>query len=70
MSKALYDDVQRFLSDAWGPMGGWYQAVVFAADLNDTDGNRSTKRKGVKSNVKDVNSTKRSRSTRVKTETK
>jgi N-glycosylase/DNA lyase len=33
MSKAIYEDIQQFLSEAWGPVGGWYQAVVFAADL-------------------------------------
>lgn len=33
MSPALYDDIQEFLADKWGPMGGWCQAVVFAADL-------------------------------------
>ncbi|KAL7423974.1 8-oxoguanine glycosylase ogg1 [Cryptotrichosporon argae] len=33
MSKHVYDEVQAFLADAWGPMGGWCQAVMFAADL-------------------------------------
>lgn len=33
MSKALYDEVQGFLEERWGEMGGWCQAVMFAADL-------------------------------------
>jgi len=33
MSKIRYDEVQTFLADKWGPMGGWCQAVMFAADL-------------------------------------
>ncbi|BEJ18199.1 hypothetical protein CspHIS471_0704760 [Cutaneotrichosporon sp. HIS471] len=33
MSPALYDDIQAFLAEQWGPLGGWCQAVVFAADL-------------------------------------
>nr|XP_018263816.1 N-glycosylase/DNA lyase [Kwoniella dejecticola CBS 10117]OBR85974.1 N-glycosylase/DNA lyase [Kwoniella dejecticola CBS 10117] len=33
MSKQVYDETQQFLSDKWGPMGGWCQAVMFAADL-------------------------------------
>ena len=33
MSKQIYDEVQGFLVDKWGPMGGWCQAVMFAADL-------------------------------------
>lgn len=32
-SSAIYEDVQAFLSEAWGPLGGWTQAVVFASDL-------------------------------------
>lgn len=33
MSKQIYDEVQSFLEDKWGDMGGWTQAVMFAADL-------------------------------------
>ncbi|KLT45667.1 DNA glycosylase [Cutaneotrichosporon oleaginosum] len=33
MSPVLYDDIQSFLAEQWGPLGGWCQAVVFAADL-------------------------------------
>jgi len=33
MSKIKYDEVQTFLVEKWGPMGGWCQAVMFAADL-------------------------------------
>ncbi|OCF55669.1 N-glycosylase/DNA lyase [Kwoniella mangroviensis CBS 10435] len=33
MSKQVYDETQQFLLDRWGPMGGWCQAVMFAADL-------------------------------------
>ncbi|WVF72170.1 hypothetical protein IAT40_006982 [Kwoniella sp. CBS 6097] len=33
MSKQVYDETQQFLLDKWGPMGGWCQAVMFAADL-------------------------------------
>jgi N-glycosylase/DNA lyase len=33
MSKQLYEEIQEFLADKWGPMGGWTQAVMFAADL-------------------------------------
>ncbi|EIW69462.1 hypothetical protein TREMEDRAFT_68703 [Tremella mesenterica DSM 1558] len=33
MSKQMYDDIQLFLADRWGPLGGWCQAVMFAADL-------------------------------------
>ncbi|WVQ98748.1 hypothetical protein IAU59_005879 [Kwoniella sp. CBS 9459] len=29
----VYDETQQFLLDKWGPMGGWCQAVMFAADL-------------------------------------
>lgn len=36
MSKALYDEVQEFLLDKWGPMGGWAQAVMFALELPET----------------------------------
>lgn len=36
MSPALYDDIQAFLANQWGPLGGWCQAVVFAADLKPT----------------------------------
>lgn len=31
MSKAIYDDVQSFLAECWGPCAGWAQAVMFAA---------------------------------------
>ncbi|KAK8869783.1 hypothetical protein IAR55_000351 [Kwoniella newhampshirensis] len=33
MSKQVYEETQAFLSEKWGPMGGWCQAVMFAADL-------------------------------------
>jgi hypothetical protein len=33
MTKQIYDEVQLFLLDKWGPLGGWCQAVAFAADL-------------------------------------
>lgn len=33
MSKQVYDEIQSFLLDKWGPQGGWCQAVMFAADL-------------------------------------
>jgi hypothetical protein len=33
MSKLVYEETQAFLADAWGPLGGWCQAVLFAADL-------------------------------------
>nr|XP_019013557.1 N-glycosylase/DNA lyase [Kwoniella pini CBS 10737]OCF52338.1 N-glycosylase/DNA lyase [Kwoniella pini CBS 10737] len=33
MSKQIYEETQQFLLDKWGPMGGWCQAVMFAADL-------------------------------------
>lgn len=33
MSKQIYDGTQAFLEDKWGPLGGWAQAVMFAADL-------------------------------------
>ncbi|ORX39905.1 DNA glycosylase [Kockovaella imperatae] len=35
MSAQAYDEVQTFLQDKWGPMGGWCQAVVFAVDLKE-----------------------------------
>jgi N-glycosylase/DNA lyase len=33
MSKQVYEETQEFLSERWGPLGGWAQAVMFAADL-------------------------------------
>lgn len=36
MSKVLYTEIQDFLVDKWGPMGGWCQAVMFAADLRES----------------------------------
>jgi len=36
MSKQLYDEIQSFLLEKWGPLGGWCQAVMFAADLPPT----------------------------------
>lgn len=33
MSKQVYEETQDFLLDKWGPLGGWAQAVMFAADL-------------------------------------
>jgi N-glycosylase/DNA lyase len=41
MSKQVYDEVQSFLLDRWGPMGGWCQAVMFAADLPSATVNRT-----------------------------
>jgi N-glycosylase/DNA lyase len=49
MSKMVYDEVQQFLLDKWGPMGGWAQAVMFAADLKETTiklGTGGTPKKG------------------------
>ncbi|WVQ70050.1 uncharacterized protein L199_008274 [Kwoniella botswanensis] len=36
MSKQVYNETQQFLLDRWGPMGGWCQAVMFAADLPES----------------------------------
>jgi len=36
MSKQVYEETQDFLEDKWGPLGGWAQAVMFAADLKPT----------------------------------
>ncbi|KAK4686570.1 N-glycosylase/DNA lyase, partial [Tremellales sp. Uapishka_1] len=36
MSKVLYEETQGFLTDKWGEMGGWTQAVLFAADLRES----------------------------------
>lgn len=36
MSKPLYEEIQSFLLDRWGPMAGWCQAVMFAADLKES----------------------------------
>jgi len=36
MSKQVYEETQEFLEDKWGPLGGWAQAVMFAADLKPT----------------------------------
>ena len=36
MSMQVYSEVQRFLEDRWGPLGGWCQAVLFAADLKES----------------------------------
>lgn len=33
MSKQVYEETQDFLADKWGELGGWAQAVMFAADL-------------------------------------
>jgi len=33
MSKQVYEETQGFLEEKWGPLGGWAQAVMFAADL-------------------------------------
>ncbi|OXG53280.1 N-glycosylase/DNA lyase [Cryptococcus neoformans] len=58
MSKQVYEETQEFLLDRWGPMGGWCQAVLFAADLPQSQGKIKVKTK-VESVVK----------TAVKTET-
>jgi N-glycosylase/DNA lyase len=46
MSKALYDEVQEFLLDKWGPMGGWAQAVMFALELPDATVSKGAKGAG------------------------
>jgi N-glycosylase/DNA lyase len=51
MSKQVYEEVQEFLLDKWGPMGGWCQAVMFATDLPPATVNR-TPRELVKTVVK------------------
>ena len=33
MSGPVYDEIQDILSALWSPLGGWCQAVLFAADL-------------------------------------
>lgn len=33
MSVQIYDETRAFLAERWGPLGGWAQAVMFAADL-------------------------------------
>lgn len=33
VDKKSYDEVQGILADKWGSMGGWCQAVMFAADI-------------------------------------
>lgn len=58
MSKQVSEETQEFLLDRWGPMGGWCQAVLFAADLPQSQGKIKVKTK-VESVVK----------TAVKTET-
>lgn len=42
MSKQVYDETQAFLEDKWGPLGGWAQAVMFAADLKVTTTPKTT----------------------------
>ncbi|TXT06069.1 hypothetical protein VHUM_03542 [Vanrija humicola] len=42
MSASLYEDIQTFLSDKWGPLGGWCQAVVFASDIREPTLQRPT----------------------------
>lgn len=42
MSKQIYDETQTFLEDKWGPLGGWAQAVMFAADLKVTTTPKTT----------------------------
>jgi N-glycosylase/DNA lyase len=42
MSKQIYDETQAFLEDKWGPLGGWAQAVMFAADLKVTKTPKTT----------------------------
>lgn len=42
MSKQIYDETQSFLEDKWGPLGGWAQAVMFAADLKTTTTPKTT----------------------------
>lgn len=53
MSKQVYEETQEFLLGRWGPMGGWCQAVLFAADLPQSRGNIKVKTK-VESIVKTV----------------
>lgn len=45
MSKQVYEETQEFLLDRWGPMGGWCQAVLFAADLPQSQGKIKVKTK-------------------------
>lgn len=52
MSKALYDEVQEFLLDKWGPMGGWAQAVMFALELPDATVSKGAKGSGAGSTPK------------------
>ena len=46
MNKVLYDQVQEFLEDKWGPLGGWCQAVMFSADLRPAKGRVAEKDAG------------------------
>ncbi|WVO22025.1 uncharacterized protein IAS62_003345 [Cryptococcus decagattii] len=45
MSKQIYEETQEFLLSRWGPMGGWCQAVLFAADLPQSQGKTKVKTK-------------------------
>ncbi|KAE8537970.1 hypothetical protein D1P53_006037 [Cryptococcus gattii VGV] len=45
MSKQIYEETQEFLLSRWGPMGGWCQAVLFAADLPQSQGKTKVKAK-------------------------
>lgn len=45
MSKQIYEETQEFLLSRWGPMGGWCQAVLFAADLPQSQGETKMKTK-------------------------
>lgn len=42
MSTQVYGETQTFLEDKWGPLGGWAQAVMFAADLKVSNTPKST----------------------------
>lgn len=45
MSKQIYEETQEFLEEKWGPLGGWAQAVMFAADLKPASTNTTPKKK-------------------------
>jgi hypothetical protein len=46
MSKQLYEEIQEFLADKWGPMGGWTQAVMF--DHTDSEVYKDIQERGSK----------------------
>lgn len=52
MSKAIYDDVQSFLAECWGPCAGWAQAVMFAKAVQADASSRVAPRKTDSAEVK------------------